>query len=109
MKVAKPLGPQRVPLKLRQWRKYRGLNQEQLAERAGISQGMVSQLENNKTDYTGQLLNVLAYALQCEPGDLVMRDPTDPEAPWSIWDTLKPGEKRQAVEILQALKRASGE
>lgn len=109
MRTTKTKGPRRMPLFLKQWRKHRGLTQEQLAERVGITQGMISHLENDKSDYSGQLLAELAYALQCEPGDLVMRDPTDPEAPWSIWDTLKPATKKQAVEILHALKRASGE
>jgi hypothetical protein len=36
-----------------------------------------------------------------------MRDPTDPEGIWSIYDSLTPAGKAQAVEILKALKRAS--
>lgn len=99
----------RRPLFLKQWREYRNLTQAQLAERSGVTQGMVSMLERNVTDYSGETLGALAYALQCDVADLLMRNPLDPEAPWSIWDTLKPGEKRQAVEILKGLKRASGD
>lgn len=94
---------------LKEWRTHRGLRQAQLAERSGVSQGLISQLENNATDYSGKTLEALAEALQCDAADLIMRNPTDPEAPWSIWDTLKQGEQRQAIEIMKALKRASGE
>src|SRR3990167_2620723 len=88
------------PLFLKEWRTHRNLNQEQLAERSGVSQGLISQLENNKTDYSGETLAALGEALNCEPADLMMRNPTDPEAPWSIWETLKPVEKRQAIEVI---------
>jgi len=101
--------PKGLPL-LPKWRKYRNeMTQDQLAERSGVTQGMISHLENGNTDFTGNMLERLAFALQCEPPDLIMRDPTDSEAPWTIWETLKPAERRQAVEILKALKRASGE
>lgn len=96
------------PLFLKQWREYRnGMTQEQLAERTGLTQGMISHLETGRTDYTGNILILLADALQCEPQDLIMRNPLDTEAPWSIWETLPPPEQRQAVEILKALKRTS--
>lgn len=98
-----------LPL-LAKWRKYRhGMTQDQLAEQSGVSQGMISHLEGQKTDYTGETLQKLAFALGCDPADLIMRDPTDSEAPWTIWETLKPPERRVAVEMLKGIKRASGE
>ena len=100
---------QRRKLFLREWRNHRVLTQEQLAERAGISQGMISQLEKGTTDFSGETLAALADALQCEPADLIMRNPGDPEAPWTIWDTLEKPQKRQAIEIMKALKRTGSE
>lgn len=97
-----------LPL-LKKWRAYRNdITQTQLAERSGVSQGMISQLENEETDYTGETLQKLAFGLDCEPADLIMRDPTDTEAPWSIWETLKAPEKKQAIEIMKTLKRVAG-
>ena len=93
----------RQPLKLAAWRRHRNMTQKALADASGVSQGLISQLENDKTDYTGETLEALAFALGCETVDLIVRDPTDPDAPWSIWETLKPVEKRQALEIMQAL------
>lgn len=101
--------PQRRRWFLRQWREYRNLTQEALAERIGVTQGLISHLENNRTNYTRELLEALADGLGCEPADLLMRDPTDPEAPWSIWDTLPPLQRRQVVEIMKTLKRTGTE
>lgn len=92
-----------LPL-LKKWRKYRdNITQERLADRAGISQGMISQLENGDSDFTGGLLDVLADALSCEPADLIMRDPTDPEGIWSIWDRIKPEQRKMAIDMLKVL------
>jgi transcriptional regulator with XRE-family HTH domain len=92
---------------IRQWRKHRGLTLDRLADRIGVTAGALSQLERGDVSYTQSMLEALADALSCEPADLLMRDPTDPEGIWSIWDQLEPPQKRQAIEILSALKRAS--
>lgn len=92
---------------LKEWREHRELSQERLADRVGVTQGLISQLENNRVNYTSDLLEKLADALMCEPADLLMRNPRDPEAPWSIWDTLPQPARVQAIEILKALKRTS--
>jgi transcriptional regulator with XRE-family HTH domain len=92
---------------IRAWRKHRGLSLERLGERVGVTKGALSQLENGTVAYTQPMLEALAEALSCEPQDLLMRDPTDPEGIWSIYDSLTPSAKAQAVEILKALKKAS--
>ena len=90
---------------LKQWRKHRGLTQDQLAERAGLSKPFLSQLENGKRQFTHETLVVLADALRCEPADLIMRDPSDPDGLWSIYDQLSAPQRRQVVEIAKTLKR----
>lgn len=77
--MAKKITPHPKPKKakhyLREWRKYRGLTQEVLAERTELTSGAISQLENGIINYTQPTLEALAYALNCEPGDLLSRDP----------------------------------
>jgi transcriptional regulator with XRE-family HTH domain len=92
---------------LRQWREYRNLSQEKLADRVGLTQGMISQLEGGKVNFTAEHLDILSEALMCEPADLLVRNPQDPEAPWSIWETLAPAQKVQAIEIMKALKKTA--
>lgn len=97
-----PMGNQHF---IKEWRKFRGLNQEQLAERIGIGKPYVSKIENGKRRYDQPFLEAAAVALNCTVADLLVRDPTDPEGIWSIWDTLKPAERVQAVSVIKALKK----
>lgn len=72
---------------LKEWRLHRGLSQEALADKIGNTQGFISQLELNQTNYTRDTLEDLARVLGCEPADLLARAP-DPDAPWSIGEAL---------------------
>lgn len=83
----------------REWRKARGFTQEELAEIVGVTPSSISQLETGKQGFTDTTLSSLADALSCTPGDLLMRNPLDEDAPWSIWDNVKsaPKEQRKAI------------
>jgi DNA-binding Xre family transcriptional regulator len=86
-------------------RKHRGLTQDQLAERTGMSKGYISQLEIGTRQYTQELLEAFAAELRCGPADLIMRDPSQPEPIWSLWDNLPDAQKPQAVAVIQALTK----
>lgn len=95
----------RSPLHLKAWRDLRGFSQDELAEEAGLSQGLISQLENDGTDYSGDTLARLAFALNCTDIDLLTRDPNDPEGLGRAWEDLSALERRQLVAIIQGLKK----
>jgi transcriptional regulator with XRE-family HTH domain len=88
---------------IREWRSHRNLTQEQLAERVDMSPGNLSLIERGLQNYTQDTLESLANALQCGPADLLMRNPLDGEAIWSIWDRAKPGERRMIVDIAKTI------
>ncbi len=67
-----------VPTFLKQWRTFRGLTQEVLAERAGVTPPSISQLENGKQGFTDDSLARLARVLKCTPAELLAFDPTKP-------------------------------
>jgi len=90
---------------LKEWRQYRGLTQEQLAERTGMSVGNISQLERGLQGYSAEGLESLADALRCEPGHLLIVDPTKDDAIWSIWEKAGEGERRQIVEHAKVIVR----
>jgi transcriptional regulator with XRE-family HTH domain len=90
---------------IKEWRKHRGLTQDQLAERIGMDRAYLSKIESGKRRYDQPFLEAAAEILQCEPADLIVRDPSDPDGIWSIWDTLRPVEKSQVVEIAKTIKR----
>ena len=85
------------------------MTQDLLAEKAGVSQGMISQLETGASDYSGDLLEKLSGPLECTPADLIMRDPFETEPLWSIWNRLKPERRKQAIRVLTALAEEDSE
>jgi transcriptional regulator with XRE-family HTH domain len=108
-KIARPAPkPERRRHFIRQWRKYRGLTQEQLAERIGVTPGAISQLEVGRTSYTQHMLEAMAVELQCKPGDLLNVDPTREDAIWSIWETLDVPTRNQIVDIAKTFQRKTG-
>ena len=64
---------------IKEWRKFRGLTQERLAERIEATHGAISQLERGKINYTQPMLEALAFALSCEPSELLRHPPSDIE------------------------------
>ena len=88
---------------IRQWREHRHLTLVQLAERVPMDKGNLSKIERSQMPYNQGMLERLAEELQCEPASLLMRDPSDPEGIWSIWDRAEPGERRQIVGLAETL------
>ena len=91
------------PTCIRQWRHHRGMTLEKLAARLDMTASHLSMLERGQRGYTQDTLEALARALQTDVASLLMRDPSDPDAIWSIWDQAKPGQRRQIVEIARTL------
>lgn len=90
---------------IKEWRLHRGLTQDQLAERIGLNRAYISKIESGKRRYDQPFLEAAADALQCDIPDLLVRDPSDPDGIWSIWDQLKPVERAQVVEIAKTIRR----
>lgn len=88
---------------IRQWRQHRGLTLEQLAERLGMTPSHLSMLERGQRGYTQETLEAVAEALQTDVASILMRDPSDPDAIWSVWDQAKPGERRMIVDIAKTI------
>lgn len=88
---------------IREWRKYRDLTLEQLAERLDMTSSHLSMLERGQRAYTQDTLEAIADALMTDVASLLMRDPSDPEAIWTIWEQAKPGQRKQIVDVARAL------
>lgn len=94
---------------IREWRVHRGLTLEQLADRVGTTHASLSRIERAIQPYSQELLEGLAEALATDPASLLMRDPTDPEGMWSIWDQAKPGQRRMIVEVARTVVKTGTE
>lgn len=104
--------PERRPTFIKAWRKHHGdMSQEKLAERLmvetgyEISPGQLSRIESGKQPYTQDFLEAAATVLGCEPSDLIMRDPTDSAAPWSLLEGLEPAQRETVVQMINGLKK----
>lgn len=64
---------------IRQWREFRRRTTYDVAADAGLTGSFISQLENGRSAYTQNSLERIAKALDCQPGQLLMCNPLDPE------------------------------
>jgi transcriptional regulator with XRE-family HTH domain len=99
--------PRFRPTFIREWRKHRGLTLEQMADRLDMTSSHLSMLERGQRGYTQETLEAVAEALQTDAASLLMRNPSDPDTIWSLWDRAKPGEKRQIRDVAEALVKAA--
>lgn len=94
---------------IREWRKFRELTLEQLSSRLEelgeheLGPSHLSMLERGHRPYTQQTLEALAEALATDVPSLLMRNPGDPDAIWSLWDKAKPGERQTIVDVVRAV------
>ena len=99
---------------IRAWRKHRGLTLEQLAERVttfGVetTHASLSRIERSLQPYNQPLLEAIADALRTDAASLLMRNPLDPDAIWTIWDQAKPAERDLIRDMATTiLKRRAG-
>ena len=90
--------------RIREWRKYRGLTQEQLAERIGIARSYLTKIERGSRRYDQPFLEAAAEALRTEPATLINVDPTASESLWSVWEQLTVPERVQAEAVIRAIR-----
>lgn len=90
---------------IREWRKHRLMTLEQLADRLEMTASHFSMLERGQRGYTQETLEAIANALQTDAASLLMRNPEDQEAIWSIWDNAKPGERQMIVDIAKTVTK----
>lgn len=93
---------------IQQWREYRGYSQEKLGGILGTSGSMISRIENGRAPYTQDVLEAIAEALNTDPASLLMRDPTNPDAMWSIWDQAKQGQRVLIEELARTVIERTG-
>ena len=100
----------RIPVWLsRAARLSRGLGLVALAEltaRPGltkISSPNLSRIEGGSQAYTQDFLEACADALRTDPASLLMRDPTDEDAVWSLWNNAKVGERQMIENIVRTV------
>lgn len=88
-----------------EWREARGLTQEQLAGRLGVSSMTVSRWERGAVDMNTGVLSALADAFDIDMVDL-FHHPDQPSADALLKDQT-PDIREQAIRVIQALRKAN--
>lgn len=74
-----------------------------------MTHGQLSRIERGGQPYNQELLERLADIYRCDPVDLLIRNPLDPESIWSLWDRAQPGERKQITAVAGAILRTGTE
>lgn len=90
---------------IRQWRQSKGFSLEKLAARIPMDKGNLSKVERGLLPYNQEMLERIADALQTDTASLLIRDPSEPEAIWSLWDRANQGTRRQIASVAETLIR----
>jgi transcriptional regulator with XRE-family HTH domain len=95
---------------IREWRKDRNLSLEALAERVGekiggFTHASLSRIERGLQPWSEDVLEAIADALRTDVASLLMRNPSDPEGMWSIWDRAQKVERELIVEMAETIIR----
>lgn len=108
-KIASHKGRKLRPTFIRQWREHRNKSLETVAEAVGTTHATLSRIERGLIPYSQELLEDVADVLQTDVASLIMRNPTDDDAIWTLWDQAKIGERQMIVDLAKTvLRRGTG-
>jgi transcriptional regulator with XRE-family HTH domain len=101
----KTIAPQRRRTFIKEWRLFREMTVEELADKADMSTGNISAIENRRQGYSDDSLARLAEALRTTPGALLTVDPSDPTTGdfWHTWGQASADQRRQLSEIAKTI------
>lgn len=98
------------PNHLKAWREFRGLSQEELAEKVGTMASMISMLETEQRGLSAKWLRRLAPALNTTPGHLLDLNPEEIDNDLlETWATIDPRDRARAIQVLRAFKTGTHE
>lgn len=96
----------RPPHFLREWREFREMTQEELADAIGTSKSVISDMERNKLQLSPKWARRIAPVLQTQPGYLVDYAPDDLDTDIiDIWAHIPDGDKPTALRVLESFRR----
>ena len=89
---------------IREWRKYRGLTQSELAEAIAIHRCHLNKIERGHRYHARPVLEAIAAKLDCLPNDLIRRHPShasDISEIEALYMSLSAEERRRAIDLLR--------
>jgi transcriptional regulator with XRE-family HTH domain len=97
---------ERPPHYLREWRKFRHLTQQELADAVGTSKTVVSEMERGNLQLSPKWLRKFAPVLRTQPGYILDHDPEELDSDIiDIWARIDERDKEQALRVLRSFDR----
>lgn len=97
---------ERKPHYLREWRLYRKMTQEQLAEAVGTSKTQISELERFNIELSPKWLRRLAPVLEVQQGHIIDHDPASLDNDIiDIWTRIPERDRVNAAKALRGFLR----
>ena len=97
------------PHYLREWREFREMTQDELADAVGTSKSVISDMERGKLQLSPKWARRFAPVLKVQPGYLVDYRPEDLDSDIiDIWAHIPEERRAQAAEVLKTFQRKAG-
>lgn len=101
---------------LKHWRKHRHYTQDQVVDRLAAfddpnlpqTTASLSRIENGKQPYSQRIIEALAEIYQCEPHELIGRNPEVAGDVIDMLFKLSESQRRQIHVIIEAISREAG-
>lgn len=103
----KPEARRALRVYFKEWRQFRNLTQQQLADRLGTSKTRISMKERGEEGWDDRFLAALSDALGVyPPASLIMRNPLEIDAVWSLQEHLQkagPDARQRILSVVETL------
>ena len=94
--------PRFKPPYIREWRKWKGLSLEALADNVPMDKGNLSKVERGLLPYNQEMVERIAFIIGVEPASIIGRDPTKDGKVIDLVQRLNPAQLETAERILVA-------
>lgn len=95
---------------LREWREFRKMSQEELADAVGTSKSVISEKESSKRGLSNKWLERLAPALKIQKGWILEQDPNKVGADLlEIWGSIAESDRPRVLAILETFRKKSAQ
>lgn len=100
---------ERPPHYLREWRKFRHMTQQELADAIDTSKTVISEMERGNLQLSPKWLRKIAPILRTQPGHILDHDPADLDNDIiDIWAHIPDENREQAAAVLRTFQRRTG-
>lgn len=98
------------PNYLGEWRRFRRMTQEELADKVGTTKAVISLLESGQRPLSAKWLRKIAPVLETTPGHLLDHDPESlPSDVLDIWSAISERERPRALRVLESFKTGTND